>query len=80
MNIQTLNIDLETKSGTDISKAGVYRYAEDPEFDILLFGISVNHGSVAVCDLARGEQIPEEIIKALNDPQVTWIPIPGDAA
>ncbi len=71
MNIQTLNIDLETKSGTDISKAGVYRYAEDPEFDILLFGVSMNRGPVVVYDLARGEQIPKEILKALNDPQVT---------
>ena len=39
MTIQTLNIDLETKSGTGIGKAGVYRYAEDPDFDILLFGV-----------------------------------------
>ena len=46
MDIKTLSIDLETRSGADISKAGLYRYAEDPEFDILLFGVSVNHGPV----------------------------------
>ena len=37
-----LSIDLETRSGSDISKCGVYRYAEDPAFDVLLFGVSVD--------------------------------------
>ena len=36
MDIKTLSIDLETRSGADISKAGLYRYAEDPDFDVLL--------------------------------------------
>ena len=70
MNIYTLNIDLETRSGADISKTGVYRYAEDESFDILLFGVSVNQGPVKVYDLANGEQIPEEILAALTDRNV----------
>ncbi len=70
MTIETMNIDLETKSGTDITKAGVYRYAEDPEFDILLFGVSINHGPVNVYDLALGDTLPEEIITALTDCKV----------
>lgn len=70
MTIESMNIDLETKSGTDITKAGVYRYAEDPEFDILLFGVSINHGPVNVYDLALGDTLPEEIITALTDCKV----------
>ena len=46
--IKTLSIDLETRSSIDISKAGVYKYAESPEFNILLFGVSVNGGPVIV--------------------------------
>ena len=68
--IKTLSIDLETRSSADISKCGVYKYAEDPDFDILLFGVSVNGGPVTVYDLACGDTIPEEIIQALPDPAV----------
>ena len=71
MDIKTLSIDLETRSGADISKAGLYRYAEDPEFDILLFGVSVNHGPVEVYDLANNDRIPDEILMALSDNTVT---------
>ena len=46
--MKTLSIDLETRSAADIGKTGVYRYAEDPDFDILLFGISVDGGPVTV--------------------------------
>ena len=70
MAIQFLSLDLETRSGTDIKKAGVYRYAEDPDFDILLFGVSVDHGPVTVYDPARGETVPEDVLKALADPAV----------
>ena len=62
--IEYLSIDLETKSGTDLSKSGVYRYTEDPEFEILLFGYSVNGGEASVIDMACGEQIPEDVLRA----------------
>ena len=68
--IQNLSIDLETRSSVDISKSGVYRYAESEDFDILLFGVSVNHGPVRVYDLACGERIPDEILLALPDSHV----------
>ena len=68
--IKTLSIDLETRSSIDISKAGVYKYAESPDFDILLFGVSVNGGPVIVYDLACGDVIPDEILTALSDPVV----------
>ncbi len=68
--IQHLSIDLETRSSADISKSGVYRYAESEDFDILLFSVSVNHGPVQVYDFASGEQVPEEILRAMADPAV----------
>ena len=73
MKIETMSIDLETRSGADIGKTGVYRYAEDPDFDILLFGVSVNGGPVIVYDLATGEHLPEIILDALvNDDVIKY--------
>ncbi len=69
--IKTLSIDLETKSSVDISKAGVYKYAQSPDFDILLFGVSINSGPVTVYDLACGDVLPDEILAALPDSDVT---------
>ena len=43
-----MSIDLETRSSADILKSGVYRYAEDRDFDVLLFGVSVDDGPVRV--------------------------------
>ena len=71
MKIEFMSLDLETRSSIDITKAGVYKYAESPDFDILLFGVSVNGGPVAVYDLASGDKVPEEIIQALSDDAVT---------
>ena len=73
MKIETMSIDLETRSGADIGKTGVYRYAEDPDFDILLFGVSVNGGPVAVYDLAAGDSLPVIILDALvNDDVIKY--------
>ena len=71
MKIEFMSLDLETRSSIDITKAGVYKYAESPDFDILLFGVSVNGSPVAVYDLANGDKVPEEIITALSDDSVT---------
>ena len=71
MKIQTLSIDIETFSDADLNKCGVYKYAESDAFELLLFGYAVNHGSVSVIDLAAGEEIPQEILSALSDPDVT---------
>lgn len=60
-------IDLETRSDIDISKAGVYRYADSPYFDILLFAYSVDDAPVQIVDLACGELLPDDIIHALVD-------------
>lgn len=71
MEIKNMSLDLETRSSVDITKSGVYKYAESPDFEILLFGVSVNSSPVAVYDLANGDKVPEEIIKALSDDSVT---------
>ena len=68
--IKTLSLDLETYSSVSLKKAGVYPYAESPDFEILLFGYSVNGGPVHVVDIACGEQIPEPVLSALTDDTV----------
>lgn len=65
-----LSIDIETYSSIDIKKAGLYRYVQSPDFEILLFAYSWNGGSVQIVDLTQGEMIPEEIIYALSDKAV----------
>ena len=66
-----LSLDLETKSSVDITKCGAYKYAESPDFEILLFGVSVDYGPITVYDLACGDTVPEEIIAALSNERVT---------
>lgn len=68
--ITSLEIDIESFSSVDLKKSGVYKYAESPDFEILLFGVSVDGGEVTVYDLASGDTVPEEIIKALSDDSV----------
>lgn len=68
--INSLSLDLETFSDMNLNKCGVYKYAQSPAFEILLFGVSVNGGEVQVYDLAQGELVPMEIIKALTDDSV----------
>jgi DNA polymerase len=68
--MKTLSIDIETYSDYDLSKCGVYKYAESPDFEILLFGYSIDGGEVQVIDLAAGEHLPPEILNALTDDNV----------
>lgn len=68
--MKELDIDIETYSSRVLKECGVYNYAESPDFEILLFGFSVDGSPVQVIDLASGEDIPEEVIKALTDNDV----------
>lgn len=63
--MKTISIDIETYCEADLSKCGVYRYAEDPSFEILLFGVSIDEKPVITYDLASGQSIPDDILKAL---------------
>ena len=68
--VKNLIIDIETYSSEDISKCGVYCYAEAKDFEVLLFGYSVDFGKAKVIDLARGEKIPSEIVEAIKSNDV----------
>lgn len=69
--MENLSIDLETFSSVDLKKCGVYKYAESEDFEILLFGYSVDGSEVKVVDLAQGETIPDAVLSALTDETVT---------
>ena len=68
--IKTISIDIETYSDVDLQKCGVYKYVQSPEFEVLLFGYSLNGAEVKVVDLAQGETIPDEILIALTDESI----------
>lgn len=68
--MQHLSIDIETRSSVDIGKAGAYKYAQSPDFEILLFAYALGDGEVQVVDLTCGEMIPAEVIGYLSDPEV----------
>lgn len=65
-----LNIDIETYSEADLPKVGVYRYADDPSFDILLFSYAIDGGEVTCIDLTK-DKLPQDLVRALLDPKVT---------
>lgn len=69
--MKNLEIDIETYSSIDLNKCGVYKYAEADDFEILLFGYSVDGGEVVVVDLAAGESVPADVLDALTDDNVT---------
>ncbi|WP_421776869.1 DNA polymerase [Gardnerella sp. KA00243] len=69
--MENLSVDLETFSSVDLKKCGVYKYAESEDFEILLFGYSVDGSEVQVVDLAQGETIPDTVLSALTDETVT---------
>ena len=62
---KTLSIDLETFSPVDIRDCGSFRYIDDPEFEILLFGYAFGEDEPTVVDLCSGEEIPDEVTDAL---------------
>src|SRR5690606_12257592 len=66
--VTVLSIDVETFSGTQLKGAGVYRYTEDPNFEILIFAYAFDDDPVRVIDIKQGEQLPPEVVEALTDP------------
>ncbi|KAF1174523.1 hypothetical protein B8V24_07675 [Streptococcus agalactiae] len=69
--METISIDIETYSSVDLKKCGVYKYAESDDFEILLFAYSIDGSEVKVIDLAKGEEIPSEILDALTDEKIS---------
>ena len=68
--MKVISLDIESFSSTDLAKSGAYRYAQSPDFEIILFGYSVDGGPVQVVDLACGEEIPASVRTALTDSSV----------
>ena len=69
--MKQMSIDIETYSDVDLSSCGVYRYSESDEFEILLFGYSIDGGEVEVVDVAGGETIPAFVVEALFSKNIT---------
>ena len=69
--MRNLEIDIETYSSVSLQKCGVYKYAESPDFEILLFGYSADGGEARVIDLTSGETLPADVLSALTDDSVT---------
>lgn len=69
--MKNMSIDIETYSSVNLQKCGVYKYAESNDFEIMLFGYSIDGGDVKVVDLALGESIPDDVLNALMDDSVT---------
>lgn len=69
--MKSISIDIETFSSVSLQRSGVYRYAESPDFEVLLFGYSADGGDVQVVDLANGEKIPVSVLAALENDTVT---------
>lgn len=65
-----LSIDIETRSSVDITKAGAYRYAQSPDFEILLFAYQLDDNPVNILDFTKNENLPITILRALSDPKV----------
>ena len=71
--MKKISIDIETYSSVNLAKCGVYPYVESNDFEILLFAYSVDDKEVEVIDLARGEEIPAEVLQALsNEKIIKW--------
>ena len=69
--MREMSIDIETYSSEDLTKTGVYRYSEAPDFEILLFAYAFDDDdTVHQIDLACGEKLPESIVEALTDPDI----------
>lgn len=65
-----LAIDIETYSSADLSKCGVYKYAEAPDFTVLMLAYQYNDGPVQIIDLAMGETIPPTLLSAIKNPEI----------
>ena len=70
MGVKHLSIDIETRSSVDISKAGAYKYAQSPDFQILLFAYQFGEDPVEIIDCTDGETLPKELVSALKNPKV----------
>lgn len=67
---EQMAIDIETYSDVSLPDCGVHRYTASDQFEIMLFAYSIDDGDIRMCDLASGEELPEEAIQMLLDDTV----------
>ena len=68
--MKKLSCDIETFSDVDLIRCGVYKYADSPDFEMLLFASAADDGDVHIIDIAGGEELPEKIIQAIKSDTV----------
>lgn len=68
--MKSISIDIEIFSSVNLQKSGVYKYAESDDFEILLFGYSIDSSDVKIVALALGEKVPEDILDALTNDSI----------
>jgi len=73
MRLRVLHLDIETYSSAPLPKCGVYRYCDAPDFEILLLSYAFDDAPVVTVDMACGEQLPDEFLQALEDPNILKI-------
>ena len=71
--MRVLHLDIETYSSAPLPKCGVYRYCDSPDFEILLLSYAFDEEPVVTVDLACGETLPDEFLKALEAPNILKI-------
>ena len=68
--MKKLSCDIETFSDVDLIRCVVYKYADSPDFEMLLFAYAADDGDVHIIDIAGGEELPEKIIQAIKSDTV----------
>lgn len=68
----TLFIDLETFSSLNLTKTGVFKYVEAPDFEILLMSYAFGEEPVQVWDFTQ-DGTPPWLVGALTDPGIVKV-------
>jgi DNA polymerase len=67
--VSLLRVDIETYSGADLLKVGVYKYTEHPDFQVMLFSYQLDDAPVFNVDLME-ESLSADIVDMLQDPTI----------
>jgi DNA polymerase len=67
---QDLHLDIETYSSVSLKDAGVYKYIESIDFEILMVAYAFGDDPVQIVDLAQGEILPKALVRAIKNPKI----------
>lgn len=71
--VRHFHIDLETYSSEDLSKVGVFRYVEAPDFEIMLLGFAKDDEEAVSVEFSSDKKWRRALSKVLTDPDVIKI-------